>query len=307
MKFPNDRQHVDARSERRTEHFDDFTFGINVARFPRFQPNYDFIANLWGNFGSYERQASHGGLVPWRTGNLPYVNVVHEARVIRHDVIKIPRTLESADNRIVSSFQNSNHAPFATPFDAPIRFILRYARDHTVAMHGCSDVFRRDENVRLPRHFGREKSVAGLMNRQFAGYQVSLSRQNISVLSDASDLAGAFELAQALAQRNPPGGRHAHLARDFDLVERPIIFPRKQTQNLFSNVTSVQSHLSETIAPGFSIYCDFDRRSNHAKSDCCRRVRDCPGDCLICRRRSQDEDQKFRFARRWKYSVKIHM
>ena len=176
---------------------------------------------------------------------------MHEARVIRHDVVKIPRALERADNRIVSSFQNPNHAPFATSFDAPIRFISRYAGNHTVAMHGCSDVFRRDENVRLPRHFRREKSVAGLVNRQLASYQVSLGRQNISVLPDASDLARAFELAQALAQRDPHGARHAQLARDVELVERPIIFPRKQTQNLFSNVTSVQSHLSETIAAGF--------------------------------------------------------
>src|SRR5947199_4218700 len=286
MIFPNDRQHVDARSRSRTEHFDDFTFGINVARFPSFQTNYNFIANC-SHWPVASRGTAHRAVA---TDIGAYINVVHEARVIGHDVVKIPRALESADNRIVSSFQNSNHAPFAPSFDAPKRFIPRYARHHTVAMHGCSNIFRCNENVRLPRHFGREKSVAGLMNRQFAGYQVSLSRQNISVLPDASDLARAFELAQALAQRDPPGARHAQLARDVELVERPIIFPRKQTQNLFSNVTSVQSHLSETIAPVLPIYCDFNRRSNYAKSDCCRRVRDRPGDCLTCRRRSQDED-----------------
>jgi hypothetical protein len=66
-------------------------------------------------------------------------------------------------------------------------------------MHGCSDVFRRDENVRSARYFWREKTVACLMNRHFASYQVSLGGQNKSVLSDPRDLARALELAQAFA------------------------------------------------------------------------------------------------------------
>jgi hypothetical protein len=120
-------------------------------------------------------------------------------------------------------------------------------------MHGCSGVFRRDENVRSARHFRREKTVAGLVNRQFASHQVSLGRQNISVLPDAGDLARTLELAQAFAQRNPSGAGQPKFARDINSVERPVIFPRQQAQNLFSNVTSVRSHLSETIPPGFSI------------------------------------------------------
>jgi hypothetical protein len=61
MIFPDDRQHVDARSRRGPEHFDDFTFGINVARFPRLQANYNFITNLWRNFGSCERPVATAG------------------------------------------------------------------------------------------------------------------------------------------------------------------------------------------------------------------------------------------------------
>src|SRR5258705_8545634 len=112
---------------------------------------------------------------------------------------KISRVLESANNRIVSAFQYSNHAPFAPTFDAAIRFIPRYARNHTVAMHGCSNVFRRNENVRSARDFWREKTITDLMNRQFASHQVSLGGQNISVLPDARALARALELAQAFA------------------------------------------------------------------------------------------------------------
>src|SRR5206468_2059122 len=197
MIFPDDREHVDARSRRGPQHFDDFTFGINVARFPRLQTDYNLITILWRNFGSRERQVQYGGFVPWRIRNLPYVNIVQDARVIRYDVIKVPRALESADNRIVSSFQDSNHAPFATSLNATIRFVPRDARNHTVAMHGCSDVFRRNENVRSTRRFWHEKTVADLMNRQFASHKVSLGGQDISVLPDARDLARALELAQA--------------------------------------------------------------------------------------------------------------
>src|SRR5213075_255932 len=100
------------------------TFGINVARFPRLQANYNFITNLRRNFGSCER----------RIGNLPYINVMNKARVIRDYVIKVARALESANDRIVSAFQDSNHAPLAPSFDAAIRFIPRYARNHTVTM-----------------------------------------------------------------------------------------------------------------------------------------------------------------------------
>src|ERR1044071_9056290 len=170
MIFPDDRQHVDAWSRRGAEYFDDFTFGINVARFPRLQANYDFIANLWHNMERCERPARHGRFAVWRIHNLPYINVMNDARVIRDYVIKVPRALEGANNCIVRAFQDSNHPPFAPSFDAAMRFIARYTRNHTIAMHRCSDVFRRNENVRSARRFRREKTVADLMNRQFASH-----------------------------------------------------------------------------------------------------------------------------------------
>src|SRR5262245_17342824 len=124
---------------------------------------------------------------------------MNDTRVIRDYVVKASRALESANNRIVSAFQYSNHAPFPPSFDAAIRFVPRYARNHTVAMHGCSNVLRRNENVRSARGFWRQKTVACLMNRHFAGNQVSLGWQNIPVLPDAGDLTRALELAQTFA------------------------------------------------------------------------------------------------------------
>src|SRR5947209_7836174 len=118
MIFPDDREHVDSRSRSWAEHFDDFTFGINVARFPGFQANYNFIANLWRNFKSCQRQVRHGGFALRRIRNLAHINVVHDARIIRDHIIKVPRTLESAENRIVSALQDANDAPLARQFDS---------------------------------------------------------------------------------------------------------------------------------------------------------------------------------------------
>jgi hypothetical protein len=98
-----------------------------------------------------------------------------------------------------------------------------------------------------PPDVSGEKSVADLMNRQFAGYEVGLSRKNISVLADARDLALALELTQCFPQCNSFTGSQAKFASDIGLVERPVIFSCQQRQNLFSNLTSVYSHLGETI------------------------------------------------------------
>ena len=46
MKFADNREHVDARCGRCPEHFDDFAFGIDVARLPRIQTNHDFVAHI---------------------------------------------------------------------------------------------------------------------------------------------------------------------------------------------------------------------------------------------------------------------
>src|SRR6185437_9943984 len=99
--------------------------------------------------------------------------------------------------------------------------------------HGCSHVFRRNENVGS-RRFWREKTVASLMNGHPASDQVSLSGQNVSVLSDTRDFAGLFELSQQLAECYFLSPWQPQLAGNVDLIQRPVVFPRQQTQNLLS-------------------------------------------------------------------------
>src|SRR5437899_623597 len=171
-------------------------------------------------------------------------------------VIAIARIIRiNCDNKFVSqvfALHDSNHTPFAPSFDTVMRRIARYTRNHAVAMHGCSDVLRGDENICPARCFRYEKSVAGLMNRQFAGNQVRLSRKNKSILADARDFASALELTQDFPQCNPFAGGQAEFASDVNLVKRPIVFSGQERQNLFSNLTSVYSHLGEIIWSGLS-------------------------------------------------------
>ena len=76
MIFADDREHVDAWRRRRPEHFDDFSFGANMARFPGVQTNNNLIANRRGGLRLTSRYR-------------PHVNVVHKPRIIGYDVVKI--------------------------------------------------------------------------------------------------------------------------------------------------------------------------------------------------------------------------
>jgi hypothetical protein len=120
-------------------------------------------------------------------------------------------------------------------------------------MHRCADVFRRNENVRLAPVFRGEKRITSWMDGYLPGYQISLSRKDVSILPDARDLTSAFEVAQRFAQRDSRTAAHANFPSDLNLVQRPIIFPRQERENLFPDLRSICDHLSETIWSGLSI------------------------------------------------------
>ena len=77
--FPNDREHVDSRIRSSTEELDDLALGIDVARFPGFQPNDNFVLRLRRARCARERARLH-------------INVVHKSRIIGHDVKEISRS-----------------------------------------------------------------------------------------------------------------------------------------------------------------------------------------------------------------------
>src|SRR3954469_18178523 len=134
------RKHVDAWRGCRAEHFDDFALGIYVARLPIVEAHYDFVANC---------TVGRRTLAFSPPCNRPDINVVHETRIIRHHVIKIPRSLQRADDRVVSTFEDSNHPSFTATLYPPGRRLRRYAHNDTISVHRCTAVFRRNENVGL--------------------------------------------------------------------------------------------------------------------------------------------------------------
>src|SRR4029077_591648 len=117
MIFADDRENVDAWCGRRPEHFDDFSFGIDMARLPGIQANHDFVTNI--------------RRFPWLLISLRmYIDIVHKPRIIWHDIVKVPRPLQCADDGIVSALQDSNDTRFAASFDAIMRRrIARYTRN----------------------------------------------------------------------------------------------------------------------------------------------------------------------------------
>ena len=126
-----------------------------MARLPVVEAHHDFVTN--------RRSDLRPPVFPYRRYRT-HVNIVHETRIIRHYVVEIPRPLQRADDRVVSTFKDSNHAPFAASFYPPGRRFERYTRNDTISMHPCADILRRNENVRLARLFRGEKRITNWMD-----------------------------------------------------------------------------------------------------------------------------------------------
>ncbi len=118
----------------------------------------------------------------------------------------------------MSAFEDSNDAPFLSSLYTIRWRLARYARDHTVSMHGCADVFRRYEKVRPGFFFRGEETVASWIDRQFARYQVSFGRQDVSVFPNPRYLPFALELPQRAAQCNACLVAHANFPSNLDRV-----------------------------------------------------------------------------------------
>ena len=190
MVLPDDGQHVHAGRGAGPKDFDDLALGIDMARFPRFETDDDLIAAL--RFSREQR-------LRW---NLD-VNVVDNARIIRNDVEKVFRLLQSSDDRIVRTFQDADHPSFGAPlagFRAGVTFIAGDPGHHFVAVHRGAGIFGGDEKILLSRLPRRKKGVARLVHVQRPRHEIRLRGQDVAVLADTGDFSGLLELAQHLVQ-----------------------------------------------------------------------------------------------------------
>ena len=193
-----------------------------MARFPRLQPNDNFITE------------SRCAARPAQWARL-HVNVVDDARIVRHNVEKLSRLLQGADDRIVRSFEDTDDAARGkiTPAaSACVGRIPRNARDDAIAIHGGAGVFRRDEDVALVvAFFPNEKGKARLVHVQLASDKISRCGKDVAILADARDLASAFEVAQRLLERAAAVALQPERTGELLFVERAIFRRPHQCEN----------------------------------------------------------------------------
>ena len=210
------------RRAARPEQFDDFSFGIDVTRFPGLEPNHDFVADP--RLTAIDRRRLH-------------INVVNDSRIVRHDVEEIARLLQGSDDRLVRTRQNPNNATFRTRLACPRKF--RAANDachHAIAVQGGAGVFRRDKEIGLPRFLVRQKGVAGLVHAQRSGNEISCIGQDVSIFPNARDFALLFEIAQNAAHLVPSACVVTKRIGDFDFIQRPIFRFLNESQNLCAQI-----------------------------------------------------------------------
>ena len=202
------------------KHLDDLALGIDVARFPMLETDDHFIAHARADF--FVR--------------LTDVDVVDDARIIGHDVEEILRMLERADDGVVRALQDANDATFrpgAAAFGASVLFIAGDPGHDAIAVHGGAGVLRGNEEVLLAGLIlAGEEGETGLVNVQQAGDEVGFGGEDVAILADAGDLAGALQFAQRFVQVHPHAALAAEGFGELGLVERAVIRCGKDAQDL---------------------------------------------------------------------------
>ena len=185
--LPQHRQHVHALLVRRTEHLDDFAFGIGVARHPFAQFDHDLVADV-GRPADVARRR--------------HVDVVRHARVIGNDVKKLPAALQGADDLRPAPFQDADdRAGFlgrAFRAQAPRADVA--AHQHAVFVQRGGRGVLRDHDFLQGRVVRLQKSLALAVDPDAAGNEVRLAGQDVAVALGAGDAARAFQSAQDALQ-----------------------------------------------------------------------------------------------------------
>src|SRR5438552_17892246 len=99
MVFPDDREDVHPGCSAWPEQLDDFSFRIDVTRFPGLKPDHDFIVD--SRLTAVDRRWLH-------------INVVNEPWIVRHDIEEIARLLQGSDDRLVRAGQHPDDTAFCT-------------------------------------------------------------------------------------------------------------------------------------------------------------------------------------------------
>ncbi len=125
---------------------------------------------------------------------------MHDARIVGDDVEEVFRLLERADNGVVRAFEDADDAAFGPARSAAAArksFIARDPRHHPVAMHGGAGILGGDVKVLLARFvLVGQKGEPRLMHVQQTGDEIGFRGEDVAILPDARDFAGALQLVQ---------------------------------------------------------------------------------------------------------------
>ena len=213
------RQHVHAFLVRRAEDFDDFAFGIGVARFPFAQFDHHLVADARG---------------PAHVARFRHINVVRNARIIGNDEEKLFVPVATCRRSACAA------VPECEP---PCRFPPRPRRDaspgpdiaphqHAVFVQGRGGRAFRDDDFLEAGIVRLEKAVALAVHADAARNQVRLARQDVAVALDAGDPARLLQFAEHALQLLLAMRRQPEQPEQFRHIGRDIIFLVQQTDDL---------------------------------------------------------------------------
>jgi hypothetical protein len=85
------------------------------------------------------------------------------------------------------------------------------------------------------------------MNRDGAGDKIGFGGEDIPIFSNSRDLPGALKLAQFMSEGDALVRFEAELARDFDLVQRPIVSVPQKSEYGLSDFSTAFCHCGVRI------------------------------------------------------------
>ena len=165
---------------------------------------------------------------------LRHINVVRQPRIVRDHVKELPASLQRAHQSRAFAFQDPNH-PAGVFLRAAMRQPLRFdlaPHQHAVFVHRCPGRALRNGDLLERRIVRLEKSPAGAIHANLTRDQVSLPRHDVAIAFDPCDAPLLLQRAQHALQLLLPIRRLPQPSQQLRDVERDVIFPPQQFQNL---------------------------------------------------------------------------
>ncbi len=214
-----DGKHVHAFFVRRTEDFDDFSFGIVVALFPGVEFDDDFVAEV--------------GLAS-NIARLRHVDVVGDAWIIRNDVEEPGAALEGANDLGAIAFEDAENGSSRLGGGAGCGSTDRNiaADEDAIFVKGGAGGSGGNGDFGKRGILRTEETFALAIHANPAGNEIGLAGNDVAIAFDAGDLAGLLEFAEGPLQFLLAIAREGKEVEQFGDVRREIVFLSEEPEQL---------------------------------------------------------------------------